>query len=150
MKQFICIIVTLLLLPTHLFSQTSTEEKDKVDQRLFGVWSLETVKITTAKDAKTYTLEALFADKSKLPRNLFTMLYFVGDEIGIHSTETEFVSADNVSLKGSFTTNNGEMIVTMQGEQARTFTYTIENERLEIWYTKDDTQYYLMYKLTAK
>jgi hypothetical protein len=99
---------------------------------------------------KKYSLNDLFADKKNLPRNMFTTLYFFDNQIGVHSTETEFVAPENVSLKGSFTTNNQQLIVTMREEQPRTFTYKIENEYLKIWYVQDDTQFYLIYKLTSK
>ena len=122
----------------------------QIDNRLWGTWSLDTIELTKDGVPRQYTLETLLADKSNLPRNMFTWLYFFGDQIGVHSTETEFVPAVDVSLKGNFTTNDGLLIVTMYEESPRTFTYEIEDDLLIIKYTEGDVQFYLVYKLLHK
>jgi hypothetical protein len=116
-------------------------------KQLWGTWVLDTIGVTKQGVSEKHSLTDLLADKENLPRNMFTMLYFFDNQVGVGSTETEFVPAENLSLKGSFTTDNGKLIVTMQEEQPRVFTYAIENEVLKIWYTQEDTQFYLIYKL---
>ena len=118
----------------------------QIDNRLWGAWSLDTIELKKDGVPRQYTLETLLADKSNLPRNMFTRLYFIEDQIGVHTTEAEFVSMTNVSLKGNFTTDDGLLIVTMYGEQSRIFTYAIDSELLKIRYTEGDTQLYLIYK----
>ena len=123
----------------------------QIDQNLWGTWELNTVELTKqGVVAQKSSLTDLFANKNNLPRNMFTQLYFFDDQIGVNSTETEFVSAENLSLKGNYTANDGTLIVTMYGEPSRIFTYALSNERLEIWYTEEGTQFYLVYKLIVK
>lgn len=130
---------------------TSRAEAQQADERLWATWNLESIEITVGKTTQSYTLEELLSDKKKLPRNLFTSLYFYENEIGVSNTESEFVSDDDmVSLKGRFITNNGTLIVTMYGEEPRVFTYTIEDDVLNIRYTAAERQFYLTYKLIAK
>ena len=122
----------------------------QIDNRLWGTWRLSMVEITTDGVTRACTSEALLADKSNLPRNLFTGLYFFDEKVGVNSTETEFVPSDRVRLKGTFTANNGTLIITLRGEEPREFSYEVGNELLNIRYTEGDTQFYLIYKLSLK
>ena len=122
-------------------------EAQEIDERLLGVWQLDSVELTVNHVSQKFALSTLLEDKSKLPRNMFTMLYIFDERIGVHSTETEFVPPENVSFKGSLTTENGTMVISMDEEEERTFTYNVEDERLEIRYTSEDTEFFLVYKL---
>jgi len=130
-----------LFMVNNLQAQTNPED-------LWGTWDLETVEITRQGVSETHYLESLLADKENLPRNMFTQFYFFSDQVGVSSTEEIFVSGGNLNLKGSFTADDGILIISIYDEQPRTFTYIIENDMLQIWYTQeDDTQLYLVYKL---
>ena len=122
----------------------------QVDERLWGTWKLETVEITANGFTKQYSLEDLLVDKSRLPRNLLLSLYFFNDQVGACTSETEFSYEMETNIKGSFTTNNGELTTTIYGEQPRTFTYTIEDDLLKIRYSQANTQFDVNYKLIAK
>ncbi|MDR1729038.1 MAG: hypothetical protein LBR52_00020 [Prevotellaceae bacterium] len=125
--------------------ETVTNETAMVDHRLWGTWDLDTVELTRNGVTKKYALDVLLADKNNLPRNMFTQLYFFANQIGVSNTEEEFIAGESLNLKGSFTVDNGNLIVTMQEEHSRVFTYTIENKFLKIWFTRGDTQFYLIY-----
>jgi len=130
-----------LFIGCNLQAQTNPED-------LWGTWELETVEITKSGITETHSFESLLADKENLPRNMFTRLYFFDDKIGVNTTESEFVSGENLSLKGVFTADDGMLTITMNNEQPRIFSYIIENELLKIGYSQDDeTQLYLVYKL---
>ena len=130
-----------LFMVNNLQAQTNPED-------LWGTWDLETVEITKSGVTETHSLTGLLADKENLPRNMFTLLYFFNNQIGVNNTESEFVSGENLNLKGAFTANDGILTITINNEQPRTFSYIIENDLLKIWYTQDDeTQLYLVYKL---
>jgi len=138
-------LLSVLLLSLFVLNniQAQTNPKD-----LWGVWELETVKITRHGVTEIYSLTDLLADKENLPRNMFTRLYFFTNRVGVQNTESEFVSDDNLNYKGSFTADDGILIITIYDEQPRIFTYIIENDLLQIWYMQDDdTQLYLVYKL---
>ena len=121
-----------------------------IDERLWATWNLETVELTVQGTTQKYSWTVLRANKNLLPRNMFTALYFFDDQVGINSSETEFVSVENLCMKGSFSTNNGELIITLCEEQPRKFTYTIENDVLKLMYTVGITQLNLSFKLTLK
>ncbi len=142
----VAFVVGLFGISASSFAQeTVNNETAMVDHRLWGTWNLDIVELTKNGVTKKYSLDVLLADKNNLPRNMFTSLYFFDDQIGVHSTETEF--GFDVNLKGSFTANDGILTVTMREEQSRSFMYVIENEMLRIWHTKGDTQFNLIYKL---
>ena len=122
----------------------------QIDNNLWGIWKLSMVELTKGGVTRTCTYEDLLADKNNLPRNMFTSLYFFGDKVGVGSTETEFVPSENLNFKGTFTTNNGQLIVTIKGEQPRTFAYEVDNSLLKIRYTEGDVQFYLIFKLSLK
>ena len=121
-----------------------------IDERLWGTWKLSTIVLTVQGITQEYTMEALLANKSKLPRNMFTGLLFFEDQVGVNSTETEFVPTEELSLKGTFTTDNGKLVISLRGKQPRSFAYEFENSFLRIRYTQGDTQFYLVYKLILK
>ena len=147
-KTQLKIAVIAVLFSLFVTGWTSAQQ---IDERLWGTWLLDTVELTAQRGAtQQHSLTSLFADKSNLPRNMFTQLYFFDDQIGVCSTETEFVRGEEVSMKGSFTTNDGELIITIRGEQSRQFVYSIEDDLLKISYTDGDTQFYLIYKLWLK
>ncbi|MCL2097819.1 MAG: hypothetical protein FWH23_03560 [Bacteroidales bacterium] len=140
-RKSMIMVLCILLLCCFTTGKASAQHSD---ERLEGLWELKTITITVDDVSQTYSVEELLADKSRLPRNMFTSLYFFDDQIGVNSTETEFVP--EVSLKGTFTANEGTLIVTMREEQSRTFNYTFENELLKIEYTQASRQFYLIYK----
>ena len=147
-KKQLKIAVITVIFSLFVTGWTSAQQ---IDERLWGIWLLDTVELTAQRGAtQRHSLASLFADKSKLPRNMFTQLYFFDDQIGVCNTETEFARGEDVSMKGSFTANDGELMVTIQGEQSRTFLYSIEDDLLKISYTEGDTQFYLIYKLWLK
>jgi len=130
-----------LFMVNNLHAQTNPED-------LWGTWELETVAITKQGVTEIHLLTDLLTDKENLPRNMFTRLYFFNDQVGVNNTESEFVSGENLNFKGSFTADDGILIITINNEQPRIFTYIIENDLLQIWYMQDDdTQLYLVYKL---
>ena len=140
--------VTLIIMYACLTAGTVSAQT--VDERLWGRWDLDSVVLTSNRIAQKYNLPVLLADKSKLPRNMLTSLYFFEDQIGVNTTETEFVPAENVSMKGSFTTDNGKLTITMQDRTTRAFTYTVDDRTLKIWYVEGIIEFYLIYKLTFK
>jgi len=137
------VILLSLFISNSLQAQTNSED-------LWGTWSLDTIEITKNGVSTKHSIETLLKDRANLPRHLFTQLYFFDNQIGVHSTESEFGSTESQSFKGSYTTDNGKLIVTMREGQPRTFAYILENEILKIWYTRGDTQFYLVYKLIYK
>ena len=142
-------LIFLVVMSVSFFSTTFVGAQE-IDKRLWGVWDLDSVELTINRVTQKYPLPVLMADKSRLPRNMFTQLYFFSDQIGVNSTETEFVPVENVTLKGSFTTNNGSLVITLRGEPPLIFTYSIEGNRLDIRYTVGEIQFYLIFKLTSK
>ena len=146
MKQLKIAVITVLF---SLFV-TGWVNAQQIDKRLWGTWNLDEIELKKSGTTRQYTLDALLADKGNLPRNMFTWLYFFNDQIGVHSTETEFRRAEDLNLKGRFTTNNGQLIVTMRGEISRSFDYEIEDNLLRIRYTDEVYQFFLVYKLIHK
>ena len=140
-------VIWIILLSSFSLSWIKAQS---IDERLWGTWKLSTVEITVQGVTQESTMEALFADKSKLPRNMFTGLLFIENQVGINSTETEFVSMEELSLKGTFTTDNGELVITLRGKQPRSYAYEVGNSLLKIRYTQGDTQFYLVFKLTLQ
>ena len=136
------IILTCLLLLTGIIAQAGT-----LDERLWGTWGLETATVTTGSDVKAYTVESLLADRDKLPKNLFLSLLFFNDQMGACSSEEALVYEFDMNVKGSFSTDNGQLTVTLREKQPRTFAYVIENDKLKVRYTQGNTQYDLIYKL---
>jgi len=118
-----------------------------IDKRLWGTWQLDSVGMTVNRVEQKYKLSTLLADRKLTPRNMFTALYFFGNQVGVNSTES-FFATPLPSLKGTFTTNNGLLTVTLRDSQPRTFTYSVEDKRLKIWYTLENIQFYLLYRLT--
>jgi len=146
-KSAIKRLLTVVLMLLFIGIITGKANAQHIDENLWGSWQIETIAITIDGVSKTYSIEELLTDKNRLPRNMFTSLYFHENGIGVNNTETEFDSDDNmVSLKGTFTAGNGEMVVTMYGEQSRTFSYTIENNLLKIHYAQANRQFDLTYK----
>ena len=143
-------LVTITLIIVYACLTRGSVSAQTTDERLWGVWDLDSIELTINSVTQRYTLPVLLANRSILPRNMLTQLYFFKDQIGVNSTETEFVSAENVSLKGSFTANDGKLNVTMRDGNARTFNYSIENEFLKIRYSESPIEFYLIYRLTAK
>ena len=120
---------------THLQAQTSPEH-------LWGAWEIESIEINKPGLTEIHSLESLLEDKENLPRNLFTRLYFFDDQVGVNYIE----EAENLNQKGTFSVEDGKLLITMRNEQTRVFTYTIEGDLLKIGYAQDDTQFYLVYK----
>ena len=156
MKTRVIILVSLFLASiaahaTGSLSQGRTPAGESlnaatVDERLWATWGLETVEITTGGVSNSYALEVLLADREKLPRNLFVSLYFFDDQVGACSSEEDFAYKFNINVKGSFSTSNGQLTVTLYERQPRTFAYTFEDGYLKIRYTQGETQYDLIYK----
>jgi len=141
-KKLKTLFTVLLVLFTTTNLQAQTEHR-----HLWGTWELETIEITKQGVPEIHYLESLLADKENLPRNMFTQLYFFNDQVGVSSTEEIFVSGGNLNVKGSYTADDGVLIITMNNELPRMFTYIIENELLKIWYTQDNIELHLVYKL---
>ena len=133
-------VLLLSLFVNNLQAQTNLEH-------VWGYWDLDTVEITKQGVTEKHTLKSLLADKENLPKDMFTRLFLFDDQVGTNSTEEEFLSAEHLNQKGSFTVEDGKLLITMANEQARIFTYIRENDLLRIWYTREDTQFYLVYKL---
>ena len=133
------ILMSLFML-NNLQAQTSKED-------LQGTWSLDMAEITKQWVTEKHTLESLYADKENLPRNMFIRLYFFDGYMSVDTTESEFLPGEKVNSKGTFIIDDGKLIVTMRNEQPRIFTYSIEDEFLKVWYTQEDTEFYLVYKL---
>jgi len=149
LSLLMCVSLSHWALSSKGMQQYEDIEISAVDERLRGTWTLETAELTAGGVTQKQTLETLFDDVNKLPRDLLTALYFFDNRVGVNSTETEFVS--NVSLKGSFFTTNNELLtINLYGEEARVFTYVVENECLKIWYERSQVQFYLIYKLEIK
>jgi len=142
-------LITLFTVVLVLFTANNLQAQN-THEPLWGVWSLEIVEISKQGVSETHSYEALLADKENLPRNMFTSLYFFDDNIGINTTESEFVSGENLNQKGLFGIENGNLIITLFNEQPRIFSYVIENECLKLWYKQDETEFYLVYTLTIK
>lgn len=121
-----------------------------VDQRLWGIWDLETVEITSNNVTQQYPFADLLTNKETLPRNMFTSLAFFANEVAVNRTDIYFIPAHEVNMKGSFSTNNGQLTITIRTEEPRTFDYTIESETLKLKYTELNMQYQLFFKLTSK
>jgi len=115
-------------------------------QHIWGNWDLDTIEITKQGVTEIYSIETLLADKENIPRNMFTRLFFFDDQIGISSTEEIIAQGQPINQKGSFTIENEKLIVTMNNEQSRTFTYSVENDFLKIEYTRGSTEFKLIYK----
>ena len=122
----------------------------EIDKRLWGTWQLDSVGLTVNRVEQKYKLSTLLANKSLLPRNLFTTLSFDSGDLGVHTSETEFLPAEQVCFKGSYTTNAGKILITMRNDLKREFSYSIENDVLRIWYEEGPVQFALIYKLLAK
>ena len=140
----------ILIIVALVCSATVFAEAQETDKQLWGTWQLDSVQLTINFVSQKYALPALYLDKSKLPRNLFTSLYFDGDDIGVSTTETEFLPAEQVCFKGSFATNSGKILITMRDEQKREFSYSLEKDVLRIGYFEGTIQFALVYKLIAK
>jgi len=120
------------------------------DKSLWGAWKLDSVELTTNRITQKYALSVLYANKSLLPRNMFTLISFNRDELYVNTTETEFVPSVDVCFKGTFTTKDGKIFITMRDNQTREFTYSVENETLKIRYEEGSVQFYLIFKLAHK
>ena len=117
------------------------------DERLLGLWDLDSIELTVNRAVQKYSLPALLANRSILPRNMLTSLYFFDDQVGVNNTEMLFDPGSAMSLKGSFVANNGELTITFNDRISRSFRYEFENERLRIRYSLGGTDFYLIYKL---
>ncbi|MDR0296340.1 MAG: hypothetical protein LBH91_09260 [Prevotellaceae bacterium] len=150
-KQFFKLLVHIAIAILCITETKAQDNTQPVDKGLWATWELETITISTQDLTRSHSLEELLAKKSKLPRNMFTSLYFFENEIGVNSTGAESVSDSNmISLKGTYTAGNGELVVNIYGEQSRTFNYAIENDILKISYSHAEGQFYLLYKLIAR
>jgi len=151
-KRKISLLICLLFLTgmtTQVVGSTRAENSVNnvtVDERLWATWGLETVEITTDNSSKTYTLADLLADKNLLSENLFLSLYFFEHRLGATSSQKEFVYEFDINVKGSFSTDNGHLTITLYEQPPLTFVYAIENDRLNIHYTQGNRQYHLIYK----
>jgi len=144
-KKLLHVLSTLLILFVLNNSQAQNNH-----ERLWGVWSLDSVELTNNGNTEKYSMETLFANQELLPRNIFTRLYFFADQIGISTTEEIFLPDENHNQKGSFTIEGNKLFITLRGEQPRKFTYLIEDEFLKTWHRQDDTEFNLVYKLLFK
>ena len=142
-RRFIRLFSVILL---SLFMSNNLQAQSK-NQHIWGIWDLDTIEITKQGVTEKYSIESLLADKVNIPRNMFTRLFFFDDQIGISSTEEIFAQGEYINQKGSFTIEDGKLIVTIGNEQTRTFKYTVENEFLKIEYTRGNTEFKLIYKL---
>ena len=140
-------LIHLILVLLSLFILNNLHAQNSYEQ-LWGTWDLDTIEMTRQGVTEIHSLESLYADKENLPRNMFTQFYFFSNQIGGHNTESELVPSEDLNQKGYFSTDDGKLIITMGDEQPRIFTYIIKNDFLKIWYTQDDTQFYLVYKLS--
>ena len=161
MKTRVIILVSLFLASiaahaTGSLSQGRTSAGESlnaatVDERLWATWGLETVEITTGGVTKEYSLETLLANANIIPSNLFTLFIFFGNEVeaGISHAHAEFAAEKEsrlTALKGTFTTENGQLTITLREKQPRTFGYSIENNRLKISFNHSGAQFNLIYK----
>jgi len=119
-----------------------------IDRRLWGVWSLDSVEITTNQITRKYKLTELLANKNNLPRNMLIELYFVQTHVGIKTTETFFDDIEIGDQKGFFSTNQGQLTLRLTKWATRTFNYEVEEKRLKVWYSQESVSYYLIFKLT--
>ncbi|MCL2098721.1 MAG: hypothetical protein FWH23_08210 [Bacteroidales bacterium] len=143
------LLTACLLLPVAAFAQTG-ENSTTVDERLWAIWSLETVEITADGTTKQYSLETLLANTSILPRNMFTTLDFFGNEIeaDISYAHTEFAAeAESLltAVKGTFTASNGQLTLSLREKEPRTLAYSIENNLLRISFSYEDRKFNLIY-----
>ena len=128
---------------------TITVRAQGTDERLWDMWVLEAVEITNVnRSVQKHSFDALLANKNLLPVNMFSFIVFSEDrvEVDIRYAEMEFTSEIEQSLKGTFATDNDQLVITLRGKQPRTYTYLFENENLIIRFSFSSMQFSLVYK----
>ena len=116
-------------------------------RQLWGTWELEKIEITKQGVTETHSLENLLADLRNLPRDMFTRLYFIDNQIEIKTTEEMFLPEEHLNQKGSFTTEGDKLFINLLREEPRIYSYFIADDLLKIEYAQKETHYYLTYKL---
>jgi len=115
------------------FSQT-------VDENLWGTWELQSGTQTSSGNNQTRSTteiqpQALLKQKTGLPEDLFLLLYFFDNNIGICSTNgsIEFL---NINDKGTFYTEGDQLAVTLNRTEPVTyqFTYSVKDDELTLHY----------------
>lgn len=131
----IYIKLSLLLLA---FCMTVGVSGQSLDQRLWGEWTLESMEqipITNGvlQASQSYLATNILKQRSNFPEDLFMLLYMFGTNIGVSSSNNDFENLQ-INDKGSFYTDNGHLIVTMNRESLVTmdFTYSINGDKLTL------------------
>jgi len=140
---FCLLLSAFSLLPAAAFAQTG-ENSTTVDERLLGIWNLERVEITADGYTKEYSREDFNLDEYMLPANKITTLDFSRNQLTVNvgKADTEFTSG----LQGSFSTDKGQLTLSIGGQAPRAFVYTIDKGLLRISFSREDMQFDLIYK----
>ena len=138
--RYLSVLLLSLFVLNNLHAQTTPEH-------LWGTWELDTVEITKEEITEKHSLKNLLADLQNLPRDMFTRLYFIDDKIEINSTEEMFLPQENWNQKGSFSVEDNKLLIKLQREESRIFTYLITDDLLKIEFTRKETHFNLNYKL---
>ena len=125
---------------------TSWASAQQIDQNLWGTWKLTRVEITADEVTKQYSLEEFLLDRYMLPKNRFIALGFDKDTVGVYTSINEMEFPPNAKVEGLFTTNNGELTLTIQNFPSCVFAYTVENKLLKISYAYDNKIFDLIYQ----
>jgi len=120
------------------FSQT-------VDENLWGTWELQSGTQTSSGNNQTRNTveiqpQAMLKQKTGLPEDLFLLLYFFDNNIGVCSTNgpIEFL---NINDKGTFYTEGNQLVVTLNRKEPVTypFTYSVKDDELTLHYNVSGT-----------
>lgn len=121
-----------------IFSITVGVSGQSLDQRLWGEWTLESMEQTPINNGKlqasqTYLAANIVKQRSNFPEDLFMLLYMFDTSIGISSSDNDFENLQ-INDKGSFYTNNGHLIVTINRTPLVTidFAYSINGDKLTL------------------
>lgn len=131
----IYIKLSLLLLA---FCMTVGVSGQSLDQRLWGEWTLESMEQTPINNgvlqaSQSYLASNVLKQRSNLPEDLFMLLYMFDTNIGVSSSNNNFENLQ-INDKGSFYTDNGHLIVTVNRGSPVTidFIYAISGNKLTL------------------
>lgn len=127
-----------LLLIFLAFCMTEGVSAQSLDQRLWGEWTLESMEQTPINNGKlqasqVYLTANILKQRNNFPEDLFMLLYMFDTNIGISSSDKDFENLQ-INDKGSFYTDSGHLIITINRETLITidFTYSINGNKLTL------------------
>jgi hypothetical protein len=148
-KQRLSAVLILFLIT--FFCMTAALSAQGVDQRLQGVWELDSVELKTSGASQRYQVNTILQNPaikalvgSVLDNRYLTILFYQNSvELGINGTMNE-------NVKGTCSAANGRLTVSLYNETSQTYDYRVAGERLYLSYTLQGRQLSLIFKSNTK